>query len=104
MLPDNTLYRFYVDNLRAVEASINYTSQSDCGCVIVAKDDRLIGMITDRDIAIRCIAEEHDPASIEIEKIMTRDILYCRDTDDTDDVVRNMPAGRLLSAARFWAA
>jgi CBS domain-containing protein len=69
--------------------------KSDCGCVIVIKDDRLIGMITDRDIAIRCIAEEHDPVSMNIEKIMTRDILYCRDTDDTDDVVRNMGENRV---------
>jgi isoamylase len=28
----------------------------DCGSVIVVKDDRLVGMITDRDIAVRCIA------------------------------------------------
>ncbi len=28
----------------------------DCGCVIVVKDDRLVGMITDRDLAIRCSA------------------------------------------------
>lgn len=69
--------------------------KSDCGAVIVVKDDRLIGMITDRDIAIRCIAEEHDPVSMEIEKVMTRDILYCRDTDDTDDVVRNMGENRV---------
>lgn len=63
---------------------------SDCGCVVVVKDDRLVGMITDRDIAIRCLAEDHDPAGMVAEKVMTRDILYCRDTDDTDDVVRNM--------------
>lgn len=64
--------------------------KSDCGCVVVTKDDRLVGMITDRDIAIRCIAENHDPAEMVAEKVMTREILYCRETDDTDDVARNM--------------
>jgi len=64
--------------------------KSDCGCVVVAKDDRLVGMITDRDIAIRCLAENHNPADMVAEKVMTREILYCRDTDDADDVVRNM--------------
>ena len=62
----------------------------DCGCVIVAKDDRLVGMITDRDIAVRCIANSHDPASTTAEKIMSPEILYCRDTDEADDVAKNM--------------
>lgn len=68
---------------------------SDCGCVVVVKDDRLVGMVTDRDIALRCIAEDHDPVEMVAEKIMTRDILYCRDTDDTDDVVRNMALNKV---------
>ena len=62
----------------------------DCGCVIVVKDDRLVGMITDRDIAVRCIANAHDPASTTAEKIMSPEILYCMDTDDADDVAKNM--------------
>ena len=68
---------------------------SDCGCVVVVKDDRLVGMVTDRDIALRCIAEDHNPAETVAEKIMTRDILYCRDTDDTDEVVRNMALNKV---------
>lgn len=62
----------------------------DCGCVIVVKDDRLVGMITDRDIALRCVAKEHDPVGTTAEKVMTPDILYCKETDDADDVARNM--------------
>lgn len=69
--------------------------RSDCGCVVVVKDDRLVGMVTDRDIALRCIAENHHPGEMVAEKIMTRDILYCRDTDDTDDVVRNMALNKV---------
>lgn len=62
----------------------------DCGSVIVVKDDRLVGMITDRDIAVRCVAAEHDPAGTTAEDIMSPEILYCRDTDDVDEVTRNM--------------
>lgn len=64
--------------------------QRDCGCILVAKDDRLVGMITDRDIAIRCVAQEHDSAETTAEQVMTSEILYCMDTDDADDVARNM--------------
>lgn len=62
----------------------------DCGCVVVVKDDRLVGMITDRDIAVRCIANAHDSASTTAEKVMSPEILYCMDTDDADDVAKNM--------------
>lgn len=64
--------------------------KSDCGCILVAKDDRLVGVITDRDIAIRCVAESHHPAETTAEKIMTKEILYCRDEDEMEDVVKNM--------------
>ena len=62
----------------------------DCGCVVVVKDDRLVGMITDRDIAVRCIANSHDPASTTAEKVMSPEILYCRETDEADAVAKNM--------------
>lgn len=64
--------------------------QRDCGCVVVVKDDRLVGMVTDRDIALRCIAESHDHAGMTAEQVMTSDILYCWETDDPDHVARNM--------------
>ena len=64
--------------------------KSDCGSVIIVKDDRLVGMITDRDIAIRCVAKSHDPSNTIAEQVMSPEILYCRDTDLADDVIRNM--------------
>jgi CBS domain-containing protein len=64
--------------------------KSDCGSVIIVHDDRLVGMITDRDIAIRCVAKSHDPSDTIAEQVMTPEILYCFDTDLADDVTRNM--------------
>ena len=64
--------------------------QRDCGCVVVAKDDRLVGVITDRDIALRCAANSHDPDGTTAKDVMTPEILYCKETDDPDDVARNM--------------
>ena len=37
--------------------------QRDCGCILVAKDDRLVGVITDRDLVIRGMSEGHNPLS-----------------------------------------
>lgn len=64
--------------------------QRDCGCVVVVEDDRLVGMITDRDIALRCVAKSHDPVETTAEQVMSREMLHCMETDDADDVARNM--------------
>lgn len=62
----------------------------DCGCVFVAKDEKLIGVITDRDIVTRCVAEVHDPFAMTAQQIMTPDVLYCYDTDEPEKVLENM--------------
>jgi CBS domain-containing protein len=67
----------------------------DLGCILVGKDDKLVGMITDRDIAIRCVALEHDPSETTAEKIMSAEILYCRETDEAADVAKNMAQNKV---------
>lgn len=71
----------------------------DCGCVLVAKDDRILGIITDRDLALRCVAESHNPADTIAETVMSSDILYCRDTDTADEVTRNMGKNKVRRLA-----
>lgn len=69
--------------------------QSDCGSVLVGKDDRLVGVITDRDLALRCVAASHDPAGTNAEQVMTKQILYCRDTDSIEDVALDMTKNKV---------
>lgn len=69
--------------------------QGDCGSILVAKDDRLLGVITDRDLALRCVAESHHPEETTAEKVMTSEILYCRDTDEMEDVALNMTKNKV---------
>ncbi len=71
----------------------------DCGSVLVVKDERILGMLTDRDLAMRCIAATHDPANTTAAMVMTPDILYCRDTDNADDVARNMGKNKVRRLA-----
>ena len=61
----------------------------DAGCLPVANGDRLIGMITDRDICIRAVAVGKSPQT-KISEIMTEDMKYCFDDQEIDDVARNM--------------
>ena len=67
----------------------------DCGSILVASDDRLLGVITDRDMALRSIAESLDPSKTTAEKVMTKEVLYCRDSDDIASVAENMTRNKV---------
>lgn len=62
----------------------------DCGFLPVGANDRLQGMVTDRDIAIRAIAEGRDPKETPVSEIMTEKVLYCFEEDDLRDAARSM--------------
>jgi CBS domain-containing protein len=64
-------------------------AEEDVGFLPVEEDDRLVGMITDRDIVTRCIAQGKD-GSARVRDVMTRDVKYCYENDDIDDVMENM--------------
>ncbi len=64
--------------------------KDDIGAIPVGKDDRLIGMITDRDIALRVVAAGRDPAKTTAEEVMTKDIVYCRTHETVEDAIHLM--------------
>lgn len=61
----------------------------DCGVLPVRENDRLVGMLTDRDIVIRGLAQGKD-GSAQVRDVMSADVKYCFEDDDVDDVARNM--------------
>lgn len=63
--------------------------ECDCGVLPVAEGDRLVGMITDRDIAVRCIAEGKGP-DCKVREAMTQEVKYCFEDEDVEHVCRNM--------------
>jgi CBS domain-containing protein len=63
----------------------------DVGPVPVCGDnDRLVGMITDRDIVVRAIADGLDPKTTRIQDIMTPDVIYCFEDQDLEDATHLM--------------
>ena len=64
-------------------------AEIDAGALPVGENDRLVGMITDRDIAIRAVAAGQSPDA-KIRGVMSKEVLYCFDDEDLDDVARNM--------------
>lgn len=60
------------------------------GCLPVGENDRLIGMITDRDIVCRGVAESADPAAIKARDVMSKGITWCFEDQDLEDAARLM--------------
>lgn len=58
----------------------------DVGAIpVCGNDDKLVGMITDRDIAMRCVADGSDSQSTKVKDVMTPDIVYCQEDQDVSD-------------------
>ena len=64
-------------------------AREDIGSLPVGENDRLIGMITDRDIALRAVAEGRGPDTT-VREVMTKDIKYCYDDEDVGHVAQSM--------------
>lgn len=63
-------------------------ADGDCGALPVGENDRLVGMVTDRDIVVRALAQ--GKSDCKIRDVMSQDIKYCFEDDDIDDVAHNM--------------
>jgi len=74
------------DSIREAAALM---AQLDIGSVPVAEDDRLIGMLTDRDIAIRAVARGLGPDTA-VRSVMSTDVKYCFEDQTIEDVTENM--------------
>jgi CBS domain-containing protein len=57
---------------------------------VCGENDRLIGMITDRDITIRAVAEGEDPCSACVRDVMTPDIVCCFEDQDIEEAAQMM--------------
>ena len=62
---------------------------ADTGSIAVTKDEKVVGMITDRDIAVRGTAQGKGP-DCSVADLMTRDVVCARDTDDITAVAQRM--------------
>ena len=64
-------------------------AECDAGALPVGENDRLVGVITDRDIAIRAVAQGKAPTT-KVRDIMSEEVLYCYDDQDLEEVAQNM--------------
>ena len=74
---------------QTVEEVARLMCDADIGSMPVRDNDRLVGMITDRDIAVRAIGCGKGPDT-PVREVMTAEVKYCFEDQDLDDVADNM--------------
>src|SRR3546814_10058161 len=72
----------------SLQSAAQMMADIDTGFLPVADNDRLIGIVTDRDIAIRGVAAGRRPEA-SIREVMSDEVKYCFDDQDVDDVLRS---------------
>jgi CBS domain-containing protein len=74
---------------QSAREAANFMLRAEAGSIPVTEGDKVIGMITDRDIAVRGVAEGRGPDT-PVRELMTDHIICARKDDDVDDVARRM--------------
>ena len=62
----------------------------DVGALPVCDNDRLVGLLTDRDITVRAVAEAAEPRTTTVKDVMTPDVLHCFEDHDVQEAAQLM--------------
>jgi len=77
-----------------VQEAASFMLRADAGSIPVTDGDRLIGMITDRDIAVRGVAKGYGPET-PVRELMTNDIICARIDDDIEEIANKMSEAQI---------
>jgi CBS domain-containing protein len=74
----------------SIEEAARQMRSLDADVLPVCDGDCLVGMLTDRDVTIRVVADGRDPKTTTVEEAMTRQVVYCFEDQDTEEAERVM--------------
>jgi CBS domain-containing protein len=74
---------------QSIRDAARIMGEIDSGAMPVGENDRLVGMITDRDIAVRAVAAGKGPDT-PVREVMSPEVKYCFEDEDMEHVARNM--------------
>ncbi|HEX8449078.1 MAG TPA: CBS domain-containing protein [Allosphingosinicella sp.] len=72
-----------------IQEAAQFMLRADSGVMPVSEGDKLVGMVTDRDIAVRAVAEGLGPDT-PVRDVMSGDVLFCFDDDEVEAVALKM--------------
>lgn len=79
-----------------VREAARMMAEEEVGALPVTDEQRLLGMLTDRDIVTRFVAEGNDPDVSTVSDVMSPRVLYCFSDQECEEVARNMVEQEVL--------
>ncbi|HUG24905.1 CBS domain-containing protein [Piscinibacter sp.] len=73
----------------SIREAAQVMAAQDIGALPVGENDRLVGVVTDRDIAVRAVAQGLGPDTT-IREVMSQEVMYCFDDEELDDALHHM--------------
>ena len=90
------VYEIMTPTVRIADPNMTIRDAARCmradnlGALPVGENDRLIGMVTDRDIVVRAVAEERSAGNTTVRQVMSQGICYCFENDDAEGAAQVM--------------
>jgi len=90
------VYEIMTPTVRIADPNMTIRDAARCmradnlGALPVGENDRLIGMVTDRDIVVRAVAEERSAGNTTVRQVMSLGICYCFENDDAEGAAQVM--------------
>jgi CBS domain-containing protein len=79
-----------IDTDKTVAYAAKMMRDEDVGIAPIVDGDRLVGVLTDRDIAVRVVAEGRDPEQVKVTEVASRDVVTLDPQQDLDEALRLM--------------
>lgn len=80
---------YATEDMNVEEVSL-MMKEREIGIFPIVKDNVPIGVVTDRDIIVRCLAEKREPVKCKLDDIMSRSIIICYEDDTLEEVIDKM--------------
>ena len=74
----------------SIEKAANLMDEADCGALPVGENDKLVGVVTDRDITLRAVARGKSPNKCTVREVMSSGIKYVFDDETTEAAAQSM--------------
>jgi CBS domain-containing protein len=79
-----------IDADKSVAYAAKMMREEDVGLAPIVEDDRLVGMLTDRDITIRVVADGRDPEQVRVKEVASSQLVTVNPQQDLDEALRIM--------------
>jgi CBS domain-containing protein len=83
-----------VDPSATIQEAARKMAEIDVGAVFIGGGEKIVGVLTDRDILVRVVVEGRGPADATVAEVMTEEVVGCRVDDSIEDAFKAMREGQ----------